>query len=45
MALLVPFYLSYLWAAWDPRVQTLHDRAARTYVVPVSVLDERPARP
>jgi uncharacterized RDD family membrane protein YckC len=47
VALLIPFYISYLWAAWDPRVQTLHDKAARTYVVPLSALTERerPARP
>ena len=24
--------LDYLWAAWDPQKQTLHDKAARTYV-------------
>ncbi len=47
VALLIPFYVSYVWAAWDPRVQTLHDKAARTFVVPLTALDddERSARP
>ncbi len=40
IVLLVPFYLSYVWAVWDSRVQTLHDNAARTYVVPLSELPE-----
>lgn len=40
IVLLIPFYLSYVWAIWDSRVQTLHDKAARTYVVPLSELPE-----
>ena len=40
IVLLVPFYLSYVWAIWDSRVQTLHDKAARTYVVPLAELPE-----
>ncbi len=43
IVLLVPFYLSYVWAIWDSRVQTLHDKAARTYVVPLSALPEADA--
>ena len=43
IVLLVPFYLSYVWAIWDSRVQTLHDKAARTYVVPLAALPEAEA--
>jgi uncharacterized RDD family membrane protein YckC len=28
--------LGYLWMLWDPQRQTWHDKAAGTYVVPVS---------
>ncbi len=49
VALLIPLNLSYVWAAWDSGVQTLHDKAARTYVVTASALAEaereRSARP
>ncbi len=41
VALLIPFSISYVWALWDHRVQTLHDKAARTYVVPLSELTDR----
>ena len=43
IVLLIPFYLSYVWAVWDSRVQTLHDKAARTYVVPLSELSREDA--
>ena len=29
-------FIGYLWMLWDPERQTWHDKAARTYVVPVS---------
>jgi uncharacterized RDD family membrane protein YckC len=29
----VPHFLDLLWAAWDPKRQTLHDKAAGTIVV------------
>ena len=29
----LPLYLGYLWAAWDGRTQTWHDKIAGTYVV------------
>jgi uncharacterized RDD family membrane protein YckC len=35
LLLAVPHYLDLLWAAWDPRRQTLHDKAAGTIVVRV----------
>ena len=39
--------LGYLWAAWDPKRQTWHDKAARTFVVRVGtlVLEPRPQPP
>ena len=30
------FLLGYLWAKWDRKSQTLHDKLARTYVVSIS---------
>ena len=33
LLLVVPHYLDLLWAAWDPKRQTLHDKAAGTIVV------------
>jgi uncharacterized RDD family membrane protein YckC len=32
----IPCYLGYLWMLWDPEKQTWHDKAAGTFVVPVS---------
>lgn len=32
----IPLYLGYLWMLWDREKQTWHDKAAGTYVVPVS---------
>lgn len=32
----LPFFLGYFWMLWDREKQTWHDKAARTYVVPVS---------
>jgi uncharacterized RDD family membrane protein YckC len=32
----IPLYLGYFWMLWDPEKQTWHDKAARTFVVPVS---------
>jgi uncharacterized RDD family membrane protein YckC len=29
----LPLLLGYLWAAWDPKKQTWHDKLAGTYVV------------
>lgn len=29
----IPFFLGYLWAAWDGKNQTWHDKMASTYVV------------
>jgi uncharacterized RDD family membrane protein YckC len=33
----VPLFLGYIWAIWDPRRQTWHDRFAGTFVVTSSV--------
>jgi uncharacterized RDD family membrane protein YckC len=33
LLLALPHYVDLLWAAWDPRRQTLHDKAAGTIVV------------
>lgn len=33
LLLAVPHFLDLLWAAWDPKRQTLHDKAAGTIVV------------
>jgi uncharacterized RDD family membrane protein YckC len=30
---MLPLLLGYLWAAWDPKKQTWHDKLAGTYVV------------
>jgi uncharacterized RDD family membrane protein YckC len=35
LLLALPHYVELLWAAWDPRRQTLHDKAAGTIVVRV----------
>jgi uncharacterized RDD family membrane protein YckC len=35
LLLSAPHYLDLLWAAWDPRRQTIHDKAAGTIVVRV----------
>ena len=32
----IPCYLGYFWMLWDPERQTWHDKAAKTFVVPVS---------
>ena len=40
-SLYVPHYLDLLWAAWDPKRQTLHDKFARTVVL----RDEKVAQP
>jgi uncharacterized RDD family membrane protein YckC len=29
----LPLFLGFLWAAWDPKKQTWHDKLAGTYVV------------
>jgi uncharacterized RDD family membrane protein YckC len=36
LLLAVPHYLDLLWAAWDPKRQTLHDKAAGTIVLRVT---------
>jgi uncharacterized RDD family membrane protein YckC len=38
LLLAVPHYLDLLWAAWDGKRQTLHDKAAGTIVVRVTTL-------
>jgi uncharacterized RDD family membrane protein YckC len=36
LLLVVPHYLDLLWAAWDGKRQTLHDKVGGTIVVRVS---------
>jgi len=33
LSLFIPHYLDLLWAAWDPKRQTLHDKVAHTVVL------------
>lgn len=38
----LPCFLGYLWALWDPKRQTWHDKIVDTLVVPTDLDIERP---